>query len=99
ARPGDRADVSQLSTIPLVTAGGIVRTDQLVHLVTASGPANISRQDRQRTLSISAAISGRPLDQVAADVRAAIAGIQLPDGYQIVVGGCGQALDAVSRGL
>jgi HAE1 family hydrophobic/amphiphilic exporter-1 len=70
-----------------VAGGNAVRLDQIASIKLDSGPAEIQRSDRQRVISVSGNASGRPIGDLARDVRAATAGIPLPDGYRVVYGG------------
>lgn len=51
------------------------------------GPLLIERQDQQRTVTVSANVSGRPPGSVAADVERALAAIPRPEGYELRVRG------------
>jgi HAE1 family hydrophobic/amphiphilic exporter-1 len=59
----------------------------LVEIVPERGPLLIERKDQQRIATVSANIAGRDLGSVAADVRAALAGIARPVGYDFVLAG------------
>lgn len=45
------------------------------------GPSQITRQDRQRYISVTGQPQGRALGDVQADIKAAMAGMQFPQGY------------------
>lgn len=51
------------------------------------GPALIERLDRNRQVTLSAQISQRALGDIVADLRAALAEIELPEGYSFEFGG------------
>ena len=59
----------------------------------------IQRTDRNRTLTLRGAATGRPLGPVAADMRAAIAKMELPAGYTVTLSGQVQQLDSAIASL
>ena len=88
ASDADRVNRSSLGAMPLISDGGsVIRLDQVASLTQDSGPAQIQRSDRQRVISISGNASGRPIGDIARDVRAATAAIPIPDGYRVAFGG------------
>ena len=50
-------------------------------------PAKISRKDRQRMIAITGRTTGRSYGEVMREVKAAVAGIDLPPGYRIQYAG------------
>ena len=70
---------------------------QLASVEEADGPNQISRDDSRRRIVLSANAQGRALSEVVADMRAAIADTQLPEGYFITIGGQFQAQEDASR--
>jgi HAE1 family hydrophobic/amphiphilic exporter-1 len=88
AADADRVNASTLGAIPLLSdAGNVVRLDQVAAVRLDTGPAEIQRSDRQRVISVTGNASGRPIGDLARDIRAATAAIPLPDGYRITYGG------------
>ncbi|WP_045222590.1 efflux RND transporter permease subunit [Desulfonatronum thioautotrophicum] len=71
----------------LNTNGEQVMLRNVVTVESGRGPIQIDRKDQQRIASISAAISGRDLGTVAADVRDALRDIPVPRDYEIVFAG------------
>ncbi len=67
--------------------GRLVRLANVANMVEAIGPVVIDRKDQTRLLRIDGDIDGRDLGSVAADVRAALATIPVPDNYDILIGG------------
>lgn len=57
-------------------------------------PRLIERVDGKRVRRVLAAVSGRPLGEVLADVRAAVAGIPVPAGHRVELGGKLRELEA-----
>jgi HAE1 family hydrophobic/amphiphilic exporter-1 len=93
AQPSDRENVQALSNLPIPTpSGGFTRLGQVADLTRASAPTSVSRQDRQRTLTINVTPNG-PVGQVADNLRKALADYPLPSGYQAIVGGSAATLD------
>jgi HAE1 family hydrophobic/amphiphilic exporter-1 len=88
ASDADRVNPNSLGAMPLLTdAGSVIRLDQVATLTRDSGPAQIQRSDRQRVISISGNASGRPIGDLARDIRAETAAVQLPEGYRVTFGG------------
>jgi hydrophobic/amphiphilic exporter-1 (mainly G- bacteria), HAE1 family len=110
----DRLDLARLQDMPVTSTtggttatsptGGVVRLGQVATLVQATGPVSISRQDRQRVVSVSATADGsRPLSDVANDLRVALKNVPVPDGYSMAVSGqvrqMDQAIGALTSAL
>ena len=67
--------------------GRMIRLGNIASLERATGPVVIDRKEQARLISVYANIEGRDTGSVVADVRAAISGIPLPDGYDVAIGG------------
>ncbi|MBU2690817.1 MAG: efflux RND transporter permease subunit [Candidatus Eisenbacteria bacterium] len=67
------------------------------------GPAEIRRLDQERVVVITSNLTGRDLGSVVADIKAATAGIALPDGFAITIGGqneeMGRSFDSMKFAL
>jgi len=81
------------ATNPAVTSGtsatpGIVTLGQVATIGYGTGPVQIQRVDRNRTMTISGTATGRSLGDVASDVNKAMSAVTLPAGYswQIPIG-------------
>lgn len=83
-----RADPAALRRI-LVDAhdGTRVPLGQLARIEETTGPAAIRREAGSRRVAIEASIEGRDLGSAAAEIRARVAGLTLPPGYFVDVGG------------
>ncbi len=68
-------------------AGGTVRLADIATVEMQSTPSMIRRIDGSRRLDVGANVEGRPLADVAAEVEAAAATVELPLGYRIEVSG------------
>jgi HAE1 family hydrophobic/amphiphilic exporter-1 len=84
----DRRSVDQLTDLPVLTATGTtVPLGSLVRIEERRGPSSISRVDQERVLLIDVGTADRPLDELAASVEVALAGLEVPDGFSVDVAG------------
>jgi HAE1 family hydrophobic/amphiphilic exporter-1 len=81
------------------TSGAPVLLGQIATVVPGTGPVQIQRTNRNRTLSLRGTATDRPLGQVAADLRAAMRDVEVPAGYSVVVGGQAQQLNTALASL
>jgi HAE1 family hydrophobic/amphiphilic exporter-1 len=97
----DQAGVPlNLEYVPVLTTRGVlVRLGQVATITSATGPAQINRSDRNRSVGVSGSVSGRPLSEVANEIRQAQAQVPLPAGYRATVGGAVQNLDRAVSAL
>lgn len=97
----DQAGVPlNLEYVPVLTTRGVlVRLGQVATITSATGPSQINRSDRNRSVGVSGTVSGRPLSEVANEIRQAQASIPLPAGYRATVGGAVQNLDRAVSAL
>ncbi|MHA7601710.1 efflux RND transporter permease subunit [Alicycliphilus sp. T452] len=86
-----------LAQLLLDTPRGRVPLSRLASIEEGDGPNQISRDDGRRRIVLSANAQGRPLSDVVADIRAAVDGTRLPEGYFITLGGQFQAQEEASR--
>jgi hydrophobic/amphiphilic exporter-1 (mainly G- bacteria), HAE1 family len=87
-KEGDRQVLSDIEGVSLVSASGeSVPLSSVIEVEYAKGPVVIDRKDQERVLFVSANVAGRDLGSVATDVRTALRGIELPDGFAFVLGG------------
>jgi HAE1 family hydrophobic/amphiphilic exporter-1 len=82
----------------VVTSGtsstpGIVTLGQVATIGYGTGPVQIQRVDRNRTMTISGTATGRSLGDVAGDVNAAMSQMSLPAGYSWSIRGGVQQLN------
>jgi hydrophobic/amphiphilic exporter-1 (mainly G- bacteria), HAE1 family len=93
ASDADRTDLNNLASIPI--RGGalqgqtvpVVTLGQVATLGSGTGPFEINRIDRNRTMEVRGTVSGRPLGDTAADLRAAVNSVALPPGYSVQLRG------------
>jgi HAE1 family hydrophobic/amphiphilic exporter-1 len=89
-----------LEEIPVLGSRGLlVRLGQVAKIESSTGPSQINRSDRNRSVSVNGAVSGRTIGDVARDVRAAQRNIPTPPGYRINIGGGAQQLDRAVAAL
>ena len=82
---GSQSDIENLSLFP--KSGEVIPLRHVAKVGTGMGPAAISREDQSRVLQVVADIEGRPLGEVAKDIRAVAQSMNLPPGYGIIGGG------------
>ncbi|GAB4545643.1 MAG: efflux RND transporter permease subunit [Anaerolineae bacterium] len=88
-----RSNLDQLLDMPLGYRNGRpVKLGQVASVERDLAPAVINRTDRQRTLSVSAGVTGRASGDVTDDVEAAIrANVEFPAGYGFRLSGQSEA--------
>jgi HAE1 family hydrophobic/amphiphilic exporter-1 len=93
ASESDRSNLANLSSIPIRgtatqnNAVPVVTLGQVATISNGSGPVEIQRIDRNRTIEIQGQISGRSLGDVATDLRTALDSVTLPAGYAVQLRG------------
>ncbi|MEW4488660.1 efflux RND transporter permease subunit [Thalassoglobus sp. JC818] len=84
----NRSRQADLDRISLTTEdGGLVSLGNLVSFQLDSTPLAIDRVDRQRVIIISASSEGRDLGAVVGDLKTALAGLAVPDGFRVDISG------------
>ena len=87
-REEDRLELAQVGRIPLRTPRGeLIYADDVVRLNRQEGPIEISRVDQERIVYVSGTIAERDLGSIIDDLRVEVAGINVPEGYEIRFGG------------
>lgn len=82
-----------LATLLVPGKNGSVPLSAVAHVTQGSEPAQIDRRDRNRTVTLTVELGGRPLGDVSAQVDALPALRHLPLGVQRISGGDGVSLD------
>lgn len=81
--PNLRRSVEQLGNLPIIgteKTGSPILLKQVAYAEVGTGPNQISRQNRQRYIGVTGRITDRPESEVQADIQAALAKVQLPQG-------------------
>ncbi|MBI4491328.1 MAG: efflux RND transporter permease subunit [Chloroflexi bacterium] len=90
--PDERARAEQIPEIPIVTPKGVtVRLGQVARVASVSGPTQIDRRDRQRSVYVTGEVSGRAVGDVSKEIQAGVDQVQVPAGYTVSQGGVAQA--------
>jgi cobalt-zinc-cadmium resistance protein CzcA len=96
-----RSDVENVRNlfVPL-SSGGQITLDQLADIQIKAGPAQVSRENTRRRITISFDVRGRDVQSIIAEVRGKIAaGLTLPAGYFVTYGGQFENLVAAKKRL
>ena len=96
-----RSNVDAIGAIKIADARGrMIPLSQLADIVLEEGPAQISRENIHRKISVEANVRGRDLGSFIADVQSSIGRrVRLPDGYYVEYGGQFENLQRASRRL
>ncbi len=99
--PEDRTDLDKIRMLKVADPRGrLIPLSELADIWVEEGPAQISREDIHRRITVEANVRGRDLGSFVADVQQAIARqVKLPTGYWIEYGGQFENLQAASRRL
>jgi HAE1 family hydrophobic/amphiphilic exporter-1 len=81
-----RKTVAAMAQMPLTAnnpggQGGSIVLSQVARPVYAIGPSEITRLDRQRYIAVTGTPQGRSAGEIQADIRKALADLQMPTGY------------------
>ncbi|CAN5709000.1 efflux RND transporter permease subunit [soil metagenome] len=95
--PETARSVDGLGRILIDTPNGSIPLSKIATIEDGDGPNQISRDDGKRRIVLSANAEGRALSDVGVNIRAAVAGMKLPEGYFITLGGQFQAQEEASR--
>jgi Cu/Ag efflux pump CusA len=83
--PDLRESVSSIGGVPIPTATGDVRLDEVADVSIQPGPVSIQREGVFRFVDVTATVTGRDLGSVLADVNSQVAGISFPMEYRAEV--------------
>ena len=97
----DRDEVERIKQLKVADPRGrLIPLSQLADISTEDGPAQISREDIHRRITVEANVRGRDLASFVTDVQQAIDGqVELPTGYYIDYGGTFENLQEASSRL
>jgi cobalt-zinc-cadmium resistance protein CzcA len=96
-----RSNVEAIGNIKIADSRGrMIPLSQLADIILEDGPAQISRENIHRKISVEANVRGRDLGSFIADIQQAVgARVKLPDGYYVEYGGQFENLQRASRRL
>ena len=96
-----RENVEQLESLPITSPSGqLIPLSQLARVVVEEGPAQVSRENLQRRLTIEANVRGRDLGGFVREAQEVVGReVRLPPGYWLDWGGQFQNLESASRRL
>jgi cobalt-zinc-cadmium resistance protein CzcA len=99
--PGDRDSTDQISRLTIGDEEGhFIPLSQLADVTEENGPAQISRENAQRRISVEVNVRDRDLGGFVAEARRAVQQkVSLPTGYSIEWGGQFEQLQSASRRL
>jgi len=99
--PEVREDIERIANIRISDGKGrLIPLSQLADVTVEEGPAQISRENIHRRLSVETNVRGRDLAGFVADARKAIgSGVEMPPGYWIEWGGQFENLSRASSTL
>ncbi|MCX6640782.1 MAG: efflux RND transporter permease subunit [bacterium] len=85
---GYRSRISDIQNLVLTSSTGQqVQLGNLATIVRSNSPVQIDRKYQQRLVEVTANVNGRDLGAVANDIRAKIAGIDIPKGFEVKLTG------------
>lgn len=83
-----RSNVDDIKRVLLITPSGqSVPIGNIATVERVNAPVQIERKYQQRFIEVSANATDRPLGEVAADVRQQLAGLPIPPGFELFIGG------------
>ncbi|QPM88808.1 efflux RND transporter permease subunit [Pseudooceanicola algae] len=85
-----RDDPGVLGALPIVSTAngaGVIRLDQVAQVVRSEGPGEITREDRRRSVKVTANLVDRNVGEVTAALNDRIAALSVPAGYSVGMGG------------
>jgi CzcA family heavy metal efflux pump len=83
-----RSNIEDLKNIVIATSGGQqVLLGNIATIEKASSPVQIDRKYQQRLVEVTSNVSGRDLGSVANDIRARVAKMTIPPGFEVTLTG------------
>jgi HME family heavy-metal exporter len=95
--PETDRSANRLQDLLITTPRGQIPLSRLANIEESDGPNQISRDNGQRRIVLSANVQERALSEVVTDMRKVIAQFQLPEGYFITVGGQFEAQEQAAQ--
>ena len=99
--PGQRSTIDAIRNLKVGDSDGhFIPLAQLADIEDIQGPAQISRENAQRRISVEINVRGRDIASFVKDAQQAVSSkITLPEGYSLEWGGQFQQLESASRRL
>ncbi len=86
-----RSSISDLENLSIMNPmGNMIKLKEIGHVEEYWGPPAIQHKSKERIVTVSATPSGTSLGQLAARIKAEIAGVEVPPEVMIVIGGAYQ---------
>ncbi|SMO89510.1 efflux RND transporter permease subunit [Paracoccus laeviglucosivorans] len=84
-----RDDAGKLASLPIASTsdGNIIRLDQIASVEQSESAGEITREDRQRSVSVTAGLDGADIRTIQPGLQTAMAAVELPPGYRYATGG------------
>lgn len=79
--------IDALKALPIPTAAGMLRLDEVATVEQSQGPTSITTQRGQRTATVTVTPATDDLNGASASVRTALVGLDLPTGADAKIGG------------
>jgi cobalt-zinc-cadmium resistance protein CzcA len=97
---GQRSTIDEIRNLKVGDAEGhFIPIAQLADVIEEEGPAQISRENGQRRISVELNVEGRDIAGFVADAQRAIEKVKLPEGYYVDWGGQFEQLESASQRL
>ncbi|MBN2359159.1 MAG: efflux RND transporter permease subunit [Deltaproteobacteria bacterium] len=94
-----RRDPERLKQLRIYSASGFVQLSDVASLREQTGPSEIDRDSRQRTISVVAYASGRPLGKISDDLEAAFGDVDWGAGYTLKFEGLQKEMGNTNRDI
>ena len=95
-----RGNIAEIGRLTVPSANGPVRIDNLARLEQGLGPTTLQRSNRQFTVNLIADVApGHALDEASNDVRAMLAGLNMPSTMSFRLQGQSKILDETTANM
>ena len=95
-----RRDIAEIGRLTVPSASGPVRIDNIARLERGLGPTTLQRSNRQFTVNFIADVApGHALDEASNDVRAMLAGLNMPSTMSFRLQGQSKILDETTANM
>ncbi|MDE5810881.1 MAG: efflux RND transporter permease subunit, partial [Muribaculaceae bacterium] len=94
-----KTDISLLADLNFDSPRGPVTLGEIASISSTSGPNKINREDGRRRIVVSANVEGSDLGSAVNRLTSLVSDIQLPEGYNINIGGRWESASKSSRTL